>query len=143
MNGFARPVTIVGVGTTSLVACAGSALKRTNLFENLFHALNSTTDVNQLDPAHRVYWMVSQLLALVVDFYSMTHLIYLLIRLHHPPRRKEVIIMNKLRVGSLLTESKLRTPVTAIPKIDSRLTFNASESRLPALTSCDVGIIGL
>jgi hypothetical protein len=42
-----------------------------------------------------------------------------------------------------LTASKLRTPVTAIPKIDSRFVVDPSESALLEFVICGVPIIGL
>jgi hypothetical protein len=47
---------------------------------------------------------------------------------------KQLLIVSIYKINitiSKLTTSRLRTPVTAIPKIDSRLVFDPSESILP------------
>ena len=57
--------------------------------------------------------------------------------------KENSIIKLKISLEEFLTASKFRTPVTAIPKMDSRFALDPSESILLDVTICVVGIIGL
>lgn len=52
-------------------------------------------------------------------------------------------IRAKKTAVEVLTERRCRTPVTAMPRIDSRFALDASVSRLPEVSACGAAMIGL